>query len=102
MMSQFVLVFSAEAWRHFVFFLEAWGLFGIFLAWERPWGLSKAKKIPKRPKAESKKTNCLRAEVEKPEKKLTYHENKPAFFLSEVAYSIYAHLSMNTIFHIKD
>ena len=35
----------------------SWGLrpFWDFLAWERPLGLSKAKKIPKRPKADRKK-----------------------------------------------
>ena len=55
MMSQLFLRLFNWSSKTICFFLEAWGLFGIFLAWERPLGLSKAKKIPKRPKAERKK-----------------------------------------------
>ena len=73
-----------------------WDFFGLRKA-VRPF---EGQKNPKKAEGRKKKTNCLTAEAEKPEKKLTNHENKPAFLLSEVAYNIYANLSMNIIFHI--
>ena len=100
MMSQLFLEYFQLKLEDILFFSGGlrpfWDFFGLRKA-VRPF---EGQKNPKKAEGRKKKTNCLTAEVEKPEKKLTNHENKPAFLLSEVAYNIYANLSMNIIFHI--
>ena len=86
--------------KTFCFFLEAWGLFGIFWpekgrqAFRRP-------KNPKKAEGLQKKQNVWELKLKILQNKLTNHKSKPAFFLSEVACNIDAHSSMNIIFHIR-
>jgi len=76
-----------------LFFLEAFGLFGIFwpskglTAFLRP-------KNPKKASGLQKKLNVFKLQLKILQKKLTHHEKMPAFFLSLVPYHIDAHSSM--------
>ena len=85
-----IFSFSSQT---FCFFLEAFGLFGIF--WPSK-GLT-AFLRPKNPKEASglkKKQNVFKLQLKILRKKLTHHEKMPAFFLSLVPYHIDAHSSM--------
>ena len=85
-----IFSFSSQT---FCFFLEAFGLFGIFwpskglTAFLRP-------KNPKKASGLQKKPNVFKLQLKILQKKLTHHEKMPAFFLSLVPYHIDAHSSM--------
>ena len=93
MICQLVLEYFQLQLSDILFFLEAFGLFGIF--WPSK-GLT-AFLRPKNPKKASgllKKQNVLQLQLKILQKKLTHHEKMPAFFLSLVPYHIDAHSSM--------
>ena len=100
MMSQLFLEYFQLKLEDIWFFLEAWGLFGIFWpekgrqAFRRP-------KNPKKAEGLQKKQNVWELKLKILQNKLTNHKSKPAFFLSEVTCIIDAHSSMNIIFHIR-
>ena len=93
MICQLVLEYFQLQLSDILFFLEAFGLFGIF--WHSK-GLT-AFLRPKNPKKASglqKKPNVFKLQLKILQKKLTHHEKMPAFFLSLVPYHIDAHSSM--------
>ena len=93
MICQLVLEYFQLQLSDILFFLEAFGLFGIFwpskglTAFLRP-------KNPKKASGLQKKQNVFKLQLKILQKKLTHHENLPAFFLSLVPYHIDAHSSM--------
>ena len=94
MMSQLFLEYFQLKLEDILFLLQARGLFWDFFGLRKAVRPFEGQKNPKKAEGRKKKTNCLTAEAEKPEKKLTHHENKPAFLLSLVPYHISANLSM--------
>ena len=93
MICQLVLEYFQLQLSDILFFLEAFGLFGIFwpskglTAFLRP-------KNPKKASGLQKKQNVFKLQLKILQKKLTHHEKMPAFFLSLVPYHIDAHSSM--------
>ena len=93
MICQLVLEYFQLQLSDILFFLEAFGLFGIFwpskglTAFLRP-------KNPKKASGLQKKPNVFKLQLKILQKKLTHHEKMPAFFLSLVPYHIDAHSSM--------
>ena len=93
MICQLVLEYFQLQLSDILFFLEAFGLFGIFwpskglTAFLRP-------KNPKKASGLQKKQNVFKLQLKILQKKLTHHEKMPAFFLSLVPYHINAHSSM--------
>ena len=101
MICQLVLEYFQLQLSDILFFLEAFGLFGIFwpskglTAFLRP-------KNPKKASGLQKKQNVFKLQLKILQKKLTHHEKMPAFFLSLVPYHIDAHSSMIIIYILKN
>ena len=88
-------VFSAEAWRHFVF---SWGLrpFWDFLGWKRPAGHTQTKKTHKG-KMPTVKKKFFQDSTDNTSKKFTIHEKMPDLFFSFVPSNIYSHYTLSLI-----
>ena len=71
--------FSTEAWRVCVF-LQAWGLFGAFLAWARPEALRRPKK-PQKGRRPVEKHKLWKLKLKKEAKKWTNHKCRLSFHL---------------------
>ena len=101
MICQLVLEYFQLQLSDILFFSGGFQPFWDVLAFERPDGLSQAKKSQKglRP---PEKTKCLQASAENTPKKLTHHEKLPALFLSLVPYHIDAHSSMILYFYMGE
>ena len=101
MICQLVLEYFQLQLSDILFFLEAFGLFGIFwpskglTAFLRP-------KNPKKASGLQKKQNVFKLQLKILQKKLTHHEKMPAFFLSLVPYHIDAHSSMILYFYMGE
>ena len=93
MMSELFLEYFQLKLEDILFFSGGLRLFLGFFGLRKAVRPFEGQKIQKRPKA-SRKKNVLKFQLKKVQKKLTHHENKPAFFLSLVPYHVDAHSSM--------